>query len=95
VIDKSVDLEVQHKVDRLIKKSIEYAYSNYPELNDYIRSHSQEMSEDVMRKHIDLYVNEYSLNLGDVGIDAVKKLLSIYKQQHPEQEIDSERFYLS
>ena len=69
---------MQQKIDRLIKKSIEFAYSNYPELNDYIRSHSQEMSEDVMRKHIDLYVNNYSIALGEEGKKAVKKLLEVY-----------------
>lgn len=75
--------ELAQKVNALIKKSIEYAYSNYPELNDYIRSHSQEMSEEVMRKHIDLYVNNYSLDLGEEGKKAVLKLMEIYKQLHP------------
>ncbi|MEO7046761.1 MAG: 1,4-dihydroxy-6-naphthoate synthase [Ferruginibacter sp.] len=78
VIKKEIDISLQQKIDRLIKKSIEFAYSNYPELNDYIRSHSQEMSEDVMRKHIDLYVNNYSIALGDDGKNAVKKLLEVY-----------------
>jgi 1,4-dihydroxy-6-naphthoate synthase len=54
VIDKNMSIELQQQVDRLIRKSIEFAFSIYPELNDYIRLHAQEMSEDVMRKHIDL-----------------------------------------
>lgn len=80
VINKNIDLAVQKKVDALIKKSIEYAFSKYPELNDYIRMHSQEMSEDVMRKHIDLYVNQYSIALGDEGKAAINKLLQVYQQ---------------
>lgn len=80
VIKQSLDKVLCHKVDELIKKSIEYAYSKYPELNDYIRSHSQEMEEDVMRKHIDLYVNKYSLNLGEEGRGAIKKLLQVFNQ---------------
>jgi 1,4-dihydroxy-6-naphthoate synthase len=83
VIRKDIDTVVQAKVDRLIKKSIEYAYSKYPELNDYIRLHSQEMSEEVMRKHIDLYVNNYSLDLGNEGKAAVKKLLEVFHQLKP------------
>lgn len=83
VIRKDIDTVVQAKVDRLIKKSIEYAYSKYPELNDYIRLHSQEMSEEVMRKHIDLYVNNYSLDLGNEGKAAVKKLLEVFRQLKP------------
>lgn len=83
VIRKDMDVAVQTKVDRLIKRSIEYAYSKYPELNDYIRIHSQEMSEEVMRKHIDLYVNKYSLDLGNDGRDAVSKLLEVFRQLQP------------
>ena len=82
VIKKEPGVEIKEKVDGLIKKSIEYAFSKYPELNDYIRSHSQEMSEDVMRKHIELYVNDYSLDLGEEGKAAVKKLLEVYNQVH-------------
>ena len=78
VIKREIELTVQQKVEGLIKKSIEYAFSNYPELNDYIREHAQEMSEDVMRTHIDLYVNDYSINLKKEGRDAVEKLLDVY-----------------
>ena len=80
VINKNIDVDVQLKVDALIKESIEYAFSKYPELNDYIRIHSQEMSEEVMRKHIDLYVNQYSIALGNDGKAAIKKLLDVYQQ---------------
>ncbi len=80
VVKRNIDNVLQQKVDRLIKKSIEYAFTKYPELNDYIKLHSQEMSEDVMRKHIDLYVNNYSLSLGKDGKAAVMKLLSVYQQ---------------
>ena len=83
VINRNIDTPVQIKIDGLIKKSIEYAFSKYPELNDYIRKYSQEMSEAVMRKHIDLYVNNYSLNLGEDGREAIEKLLSVYKQLNP------------
>jgi 1,4-dihydroxy-6-naphthoate synthase len=80
VIRRSYNIELQKKIDALIRKSIEYAFSNYPKLTDYIRVHSQEMSEDVMRKHIDLYVNNYSIELGNDGRSAIHKLLEVYKQ---------------
>ena len=81
VIKKEIDISTQHTIDALIKKSIEYAFSNYPLLNDYIRSHAQEMSEPVMRQHIDLYVNEYSLDLGDMGKNAILKLMNLHPIQ--------------
>ena len=92
VIKKSIQPQIQQLIDVLIKQSIEFAFANYPELNDYIRNHSQEMSEDVMRKHIELYVNDYSLNLGEKGIEAVKKLMDVYKNLHPEIKISMEDF---
>jgi 1,4-dihydroxy-6-naphthoate synthase len=80
VVKKTIQPIRQQQIDMLIKQSIEFAFSNYPQLNDYIRSHAQEMSEEVMRKHIDLYVNNYSLDLGEDGRAAVKKLLSVYSE---------------
>ncbi|WP_205513698.1 1,4-dihydroxy-6-naphthoate synthase [Longitalea arenae] len=80
VIKKSIDRALQQKVDTLIKRSLEYAFKNYPQITDYVQQHSQEMSEHVMRQHIDLYVNNYSLQLGPDGKAAVNTFLDIYKQ---------------
>lgn len=93
VIRKEIDPQLQQKVDLLIKKSIEYAFSNYPQLNDYIRRHSQEMSEEVMRKHIDLYVNNYSLQLGNNGKAAIKKLLEVFTQLHPQTKVNEDAIF--
>lgn len=67
------------KINRLIRKSLEYAFQHYPALPDYVRQHSQEMDEHVMRQHIDLYVNDYSLDLGEDGHRAVKTLMKTYR----------------
>ncbi len=94
VMKRNFDHALLQKVDRLIAKSIGYAFSNYPELNDYIRIHSQEMSETVMRKHIDLYVNQYSLNLGEPGKAAIEKLMAIYSKLHPSMDINAADLFL-
>ena len=83
VMKREADEKLRIKVDYLIKQSIESAYTHYPELNDFIRFHSQEMSEDIMRKHIELYVNRFSFNLGVEGKDAIIKLLEVYISLHP------------
>jgi 1,4-dihydroxy-6-naphthoate synthase len=88
VIRRNIDHAMQEKVDALIRKSIEYAFSNYPRLNDYIRKHSQEMSEDVMRKHIDLYVNDFSIALGDAGKAAINQMLNINKSSIDNEQRD-------
>ncbi|MFN8243974.1 MAG: 1,4-dihydroxy-6-naphthoate synthase [Ferruginibacter sp.] len=82
VIRKDMAAAVQLKTDRLIRQSIELAFASYPALNDYIRCHAQEMSEEVMRQHIDLYVNNYSLRLGEKGRAAILKLLSVYSDMN-------------
>ena len=83
---RSLPLPVLKKLDSLIRQSIEYAYvNNYKDaLPDYIKSHAQEMSEAVMLQHINLYVNSFSFKLGKTGRDAVRNLMKIYKDQHPE-----------
>lgn len=90
VVKKELDTPLQQKIDRLIHKSIAYAFDQYPILNDYIRIHAQEMEERVMRQHIDLYVNEFSLALGNTGKDAVLELLKVYYEMnnvdYPNQE---------
>ena len=78
VIRKDVAVQMQLQIDQLIRQSIEFAFVSYPQLNDYIRCHAQEMSEEVMRKHIDLYVNNYSLDLGAEGKNAILKLMNVY-----------------
>lgn len=62
------------KIDSLIKKSIEYANKNPKEAREYIKSNAQELEDDVIDQHIRLYVNDYTLEIGD-GVAAVEKLL--------------------
>src|SRR5689334_286222 len=52
-INQSVKRAVALKVDQLIRQSLEFAFKHYPVITDYVKEHSQAMSEDVMRKHID------------------------------------------
>jgi len=78
VLRKDQDPVLVKQVNGLIRKSLEYAFSNYPTLPPYVTEHAQEMDEQVMRQHIDLYVNDYSLSLGSEGEKAVETLLNIY-----------------
>jgi 1,4-dihydroxy-6-naphthoate synthase len=94
IVKRSLGNDLAKKVDSLIKQSVEYAFANYPELTDYTRQHSQAMSENVMRQHIDLYVNNYSINLGDEGKKAVTTMLDVYQQLHSETSIDRNNVFL-
>lgn len=80
VVKRNIDPEVQQKINRLIKKSVEFAFANPESCMDYVRAHAQEMSEEVMKKHIALYVNDFSIDLGETGINAIKLLFNKAKE---------------
>ena len=77
-IQRKLPLHIQKTVNRLIQQSIELSWQQYPLLSNYVKEHAQEMSEDVMRKHIQLYVNDFSLSAGPIGKKAVATLLAAY-----------------
>ena len=58
-----------------IRTSVEYAWAHPDQSRDYVLAHAQEMDAEVVQAHIDLYVNEFSANLGDDGYAAVSALL--------------------
>ena len=68
------------EVDLLIRDSLAFAEAYYPDLSDYVVLHSQEMQESVIRQHIDLYVNQFSLSLGEEGRRAVELLMKVYDE---------------
>ncbi len=76
VIRRSLPDETKHRVNRVIRRSVEYAFANRGASLPYVRAHAQEMSEEVMYKHIDLYVNEFSVDLGAAGRNAVAVLFA-------------------
>jgi 1,4-dihydroxy-6-naphthoate synthase len=68
-------------MDALIQESVQFAFkNNYEKLPEFVTASAQEMSEQVMRQHIDLYVNDYSIQMGEVGKNAIKKLEEVYAQ---------------
>lgn len=93
--NRKIDKNLALQVDMLIKKSVEYAFSHYPHLSSYVQIHAQEMSTHVMKQHIDLYVNDYSLWLGEDGKKAVIKLLDVYSQLNPSFIYNSSDIFIS
>jgi 1,4-dihydroxy-6-naphthoate synthase len=74
VVSKTLDVSIQKKVQRVLRRSVEFAFQNPEESKDYVKQHAQEMDMDVMNNHIQLYVNSYSLDLGEKGRKAVRYL---------------------
>lgn len=74
IAKRSLGMDIIKKIESIIKKSIEYSLNNRNESRSYIKQYSQELEEKVIEQHINLYVNEYSLDIKEEGLSAVKEL---------------------
>lgn len=71
MIKRGLDDHIKQKVNRIVQRSVMFAIKNPLSGLEFIRSHAQEMSTEVLYKHIELYVNKYSVDLGEEGRKAV------------------------
>ncbi len=93
-INQSVKRSTALKINALIRKSLDYAFANYPVITEYVKQHSQTMSEDIMRQHINLYVNNYSLDLGEEGKLAIENLHQIFLELNNLEADDEDVLFL-
>ncbi|WP_126970523.1 1,4-dihydroxy-6-naphthoate synthase [Gynurincola endophyticus] len=82
VVHQSVDKKIAQQLNQLIVQSILYSDHQYPLLSDFIQEHAQAMSDEVMRQHIGLYVNEYSKDLGETGKKAIHSFIEEYERMN-------------
>jgi len=75
-ISRKIDPIIQIKFQKLLKKSIQFAFDHPKSSEPFVKKYAQEMNAEVRNKHIQLYVNEYSLNLGSLGKKAVNYLFN-------------------
>jgi 1,4-dihydroxy-6-naphthoate synthase len=73
---RSLGRDVLQRIEAGIRDSLHYARTHIPEVMEYCRQHGQELDEQVMNNHIDLYVNNFSLDLGQEGLEAVRRLFA-------------------
>jgi len=74
VMKRELPLSEQRKTERVIRKSVEYAFENPNSSAEFVKCHAQEMEKEIVDAHIALYVNDYSISLGEQGRKAVKLL---------------------
>lgn len=67
--------ERKHYINAKIQESIQYAFDNPSASEDYVKEYAQEMNNEVIQEHINLYVNQYSLSLGKTGLDSIRRFL--------------------
>jgi 1,4-dihydroxy-6-naphthoate synthase len=71
VVKRDLPDNLKQSINRVLTRSVEFAFENPDSAKDFIRCNAQEMSEEVMYKHINLYVNEFTRNLEDIGQKAI------------------------
>jgi 1,4-dihydroxy-6-naphthoate synthase len=76
VVRRTLPEEVKQTVNRVLRRSVEYAFANREASMPFVREHAQEMDEAVMQQHINLYVNDFSVDLGAEGRKAVDTLFT-------------------
>ncbi len=76
VVSKTLPAAITKTIEGLIRESVEYAFAHPAASREFVRRHAQELSDEVIDSHIALFVNEYSLSLGEKGRAAIEELLT-------------------
>ena len=82
VVNRGVNEDIAGKVSRSIRRSIEYARADPSASVDFIRRHASEIDSAVTKEHISLYVNDFSISLGQEGKAAIERLYSVAVERH-------------
>jgi len=77
VVSRELPQEVQRTVEELVRESVTYAFSHQNASSEFVKCHARELSESVTRSHIDMFVNDFSLDVGPDGERAVRELTGL------------------
>jgi 1,4-dihydroxy-6-naphthoate synthase len=77
VASRQLGGELTRKVDRVIRRSVEYAFANPAASRAFVKSHAQELDDRVIDRHIAMFVNKYTVSLGEGGRQAISRLLGV------------------
>lgn len=80
-VRRDLPLAVQQKINRVLRRSVEYAFAHPDAVMPYVREHAQAMEDAVMRAHIDLYVTQFTVDLGGTGRSAVRQMFRIAREK--------------
>ena len=85
IVKREIDENIISKFDNLLSKSVRFAFENPLLSRDFVKQHAQELEDDVIEKHISLFVNDYTISLGDEGRQAVERLLGERRETRDER----------
>jgi len=81
VVKRNLPISLQQKINRVLRRSVQFAFEHPEESLPYVQEHAQEMETAVMKQHIGLYVNDFSIDLGEKGKAAVNYLFETAQKQ--------------
>lgn len=81
VVRRDLPHDVQEKMNRVMRRSVAYAFAHPEETADYVRAHAQAMEPAVMKAHIDLYVTAFTEDLGPQGRHAVRRMFQMASEK--------------
>ena len=92
VAKRKLPQELLYELEEFLRESLRYSYENGKEVEPYVAKHAQEMSAEIRQKHIDLYVNKCSFDIGNIGERSVKELFERARAQNLIPKSDKEIF---
>lgn len=92
VVNRNIPHDVQKKIDRIMRRSVEYAFNNRESVMPFVRCYAQAMEDDVMMSHIGLYVNDFTIDLGDEGKGAVQYMMDVAVEKGLIQKVNDNLF---
>lgn len=87
VVNRRLESELQRRIGRVLRHSVEFAIANPMASRDFVKAHARELADDVIDSHIRLFVNEFSLDIGEGGKEAVRRLLGDVQYEFVDAEL--------
>ncbi len=93
-VKRDLDSALQEKIDRVLKRSVEFAMANPYISSDYVALNAREMEVEIQRKHIEMFVNNYTVDISKTGEIAVERLYEVWREIFPVKENKMNLFIL-
>ncbi|HMR44125.1 MAG TPA: 1,4-dihydroxy-6-naphthoate synthase [Saprospiraceae bacterium] len=91
-VQSDLSLPEKLELDRIMRESVQYAFEHPRDSKEFVKFHAQEMEESVMNQHISLYVNAFTLDLGEKGRAAVEFMADLARKKQIINNFDSRIF---
>ncbi len=94
-IKSSIPYNIKKEINETVRKSVKFALENYSKLPDFIEKHAQIKKQEIIKQHIQTYVNEFSIQFNDIGKKSIKTFFNeVYKAGLINKELNTENIFI-